>query len=85
MTARRVGALLALLVACIAATAATGGAANSVVSATGCQLQSAKGAIKHVIFVQFDNTHLTKDNPNVLSDLEQCRTCSTSSRATARC
>ena len=29
------------------------------------------GAIKHVIYVQYDNTHLTRDNPNVPSDLEQ--------------
>ncbi len=29
------------------------------------------GAIKHVIYVQFDNTHLTRDLPNVPSDLEQ--------------
>jgi acid phosphatase len=36
-----------------------------------CQLQSANGAIKHVIYVQFDNTHFLRDNPNVPSDLEQ--------------
>jgi hypothetical protein len=29
------------------------------------------GAIKHVIYVQFDNTHLRRDNSNVPSDLEQ--------------
>jgi hypothetical protein len=29
------------------------------------------GVIKHVIYVQFDNTHLTQDVPNVASDLEQ--------------
>ena len=27
--------------------------------------------IKHVIIVQFDNTHSERDNPNVPSDLEQ--------------
>src|SRR5712692_6729771 len=37
----------------------------------GCQLNSAKGKIQHVIYVQFDNTHFTRDNPNVPSDLEQ--------------
>jgi hypothetical protein len=37
----------------------------------GCQLNSPKGNIKHVIYVQFDNTHFTRDNPNVPSDLEQ--------------
>jgi hypothetical protein len=38
---------------------------------SGCQLNSAKGNIQHVIYVQFDNTHFTRDNPNVPSDLEQ--------------
>ena len=37
----------------------------------GCQLKSPKGGIKHVIYVQFDNTHFERDNPNVPSDLEQ--------------
>jgi hypothetical protein len=37
----------------------------------GCQLQSPGGAIKHVIELQFDNVHFTRDNPNVPSDLEQ--------------
>src|SRR5438105_3028743 len=36
-----------------------------------CQLQSARGNIQHVIYVQFDNTHFTRDKPNVPSDLEQ--------------
>jgi hypothetical protein len=40
-------------------------------SAGGCQLNSAKGSIQHVIYIQFDNTHFTRDNPNVPSDLEQ--------------
>src|SRR6266480_4653819 len=38
---------------------------------SGCKLNSAKGNIQHVIYVQFDNTHFTRDNPNVPSDLEQ--------------
>ncbi|HEU0317690.1 MAG TPA: hypothetical protein VFR49_10200, partial [Solirubrobacteraceae bacterium] len=29
------------------------------------------GSIHHVIYVQYDNTHLSRDNPNVPSDLEQ--------------
>lgn len=37
----------------------------------GCNLQSARGDIRHVIYIQFDNTHFTRDNPNVPSDLEQ--------------
>lgn len=40
-------------------------------AATTCQLHSANGAIQHVIYIQFDNTHFTRDNPNVPSDLEQ--------------
>ncbi|HEX3426527.1 MAG TPA: hypothetical protein VHT30_10385 [Acidimicrobiales bacterium] len=36
----------------------------------GCSLGSA-GAIQHVIYIQFDNTHFTRDNPNVPSDIEQ--------------
>ena len=69
MNARRAGALLVLLAGCIAATATAGGAANPAVAATGCQLPTK--SIKHVIYIQFDNTHLTRDNPNVPSDLEQ--------------
>ena len=36
-----------------------------------CQFDSAHGRIQHVIYIQFDNTHLRRDNPNVPSDLEQ--------------
>jgi predicted PurR-regulated permease PerM len=36
-----------------------------------CQLASANDDIQHVIHIQFDNTHLLRDNPNVPSDLEQ--------------
>jgi hypothetical protein len=36
-----------------------------------CQLKSPKGSIQHVIYIQFDNTHFRRDNPNVPSDLEQ--------------
>jgi hypothetical protein len=38
---------------------------------TSCKLDSKDGKIKHVIFIQFDNTHFRRDNPNVPSDLEQ--------------
>jgi len=43
----------------------------SPVQASGCPLNAANGRIKHVIYIQFDNTHFTRDNPNVPSDLEQ--------------
>ena len=36
-----------------------------------CALNSAHGEIQHVIYIQFDNVHFTRDNPNVPSDLEQ--------------
>jgi hypothetical protein len=36
-----------------------------------CDLHSARGQIKHMIYLQFDNVHFTRDNPNVPSDLEQ--------------
>ena len=29
------------------------------------------GKVQHIIFIQFDNVHFTRDNPNVPSDLEQ--------------
>jgi hypothetical protein len=53
------GALLALLVAGIAPA-----------NAAGCQL-GAGHQIKHIVYLQFDNVHLRRDNPNVPSDLEQ--------------
>src|SRR3954451_20019807 len=40
-------------------------------AATGCQLNSHNGKIKHVVFTIFDNVHFLRDNPNVPSDLEQ--------------
>jgi len=76
MFTRRLSASLGLLIAAVAAVAAAGAGAPATAAvaspaAAGCQLQSAKGAIKHVIVIQFDNTHLARDNPNVKSDLEQ--------------
>jgi hypothetical protein len=34
-------------------------------------LNSARGEIKHVTYFQFDSVHFRRDNPNVMSDLEQ--------------
>jgi hypothetical protein len=66
---------LAFLAAASLAAAATGpaGRASERASASsgGCELNSAKGKIEHVIYIQFDNTHFTRDNANVASDLEQ--------------
>src|ERR1700719_3954797 len=36
-----------------------------------CSLNSPSGKIKHVVYIEFDNVHFTRDNPNVPSDLEQ--------------
>ncbi len=36
-----------------------------------CTLNSPSGKIKNVVYVEFDNVHFTRDNPNVPSDLEQ--------------
>ena len=44
---------------------------SAAAATSGCQLRSARGDIKHVIYIQFDNTHFPRDNPNVPSDLEQ--------------
>jgi hypothetical protein len=85
MRRRRLGVLAALAVGCalaLAAAVATKGTAaltigtrgpstTSTTATTGCQLNSPKGNIKHVIYIQFDNTHFRRDNPNVPSDLEQ--------------
>jgi hypothetical protein len=45
--------------------------ARAMPASSSCLLNSANGNIQHVIYVQFDNTHFTRDNPNVPSDLEQ--------------
>jgi len=49
----------------------TASQATAAVPTGSCQLQSSNGQIQHVIYVQFDNTHLRRDLPNVPSDLEQ--------------
>src|SRR5437899_4693538 len=52
----------------LAASSFAGVPATATSSAAGCQLGD---NIKHVIYIQFDNTHFRRDNPNVPSDLEQ--------------
>ena len=66
-------AAAALLVSlmCVGLGAAPQALAVTPATANGCQLNSAKGGIQHVIYVQFDNTHFLRDNANVPSDLEQ--------------
>jgi len=38
---------------------------------TGCPLNSPGGPIGHIVYIQFDNLHFERDNPNVPADLEQ--------------
>ena len=45
--------------------------ATPLARAESCELNSLQGRIQHIIYVQFDNVHFTRDNPNVPSDLEQ--------------
>lgn len=40
-------------------------------AAGACSLGTSGNPIQHVIYIQFDNTHYLRDNPNVPSDLEQ--------------
>jgi len=65
-------AAAALLVAlmCVGVGAAPQALAVTPPPTNGC-LNSANGNIQHVIYIQFDNTHFRRDNPNVPSDLEQ--------------
>src|SRR3984893_13967075 len=46
-------------------------AAQATPAGTGSCTFGSQGNIKHVIYIQFDNTHFRRDNPNVPSDLEQ--------------
>jgi hypothetical protein len=52
--------------ATVRASSTTGAKASA--AASGCQLN---GPIKHVVYLQFDNTHYMRDVPSVASDLEQ--------------
>jgi hypothetical protein len=73
---RRLGSLVAsssLATTLMLGGAAIGGsaiAAKSAADPSGCSL-GPNGAVKHVVYVQFDNTHFRRDTPNVPSDLEQ--------------
>src|SRR5579859_7848144 len=63
---RAVPAIFALTLSGFAASAwADDGSAGS------CKLGTPEHPIKHIVYLQFDNVHLRRDNPNVPSDLEQ--------------
>ena len=68
--------MLAILVAAGLVAGATTGQSSAkpqaaAPAASGCQLNSPNGQIKHVIYTIFDNVHFRRDNPNVPSDVEQ--------------
>ncbi|HZQ17025.1 MAG TPA: hypothetical protein VFA82_09655 [Gaiellaceae bacterium] len=72
---RRLPVVAGLVLACaavaVAAGAVSGGGASAAASAApsaNCRLAN---GIQHVIEITFDNVHFNRDNPNVLSDLEQ--------------
>jgi hypothetical protein len=72
----RIGALVLAVLAAAGLAAATKTTQSSAKPkpaspASGCQLNSPNGRIKHVIYIIFDNVHFLRDNPNVPSDVEQ--------------
>jgi hypothetical protein len=77
MKGRRLMLLGLLLVACLVATGfaaanvQTTSSAPRTLAASNCELHSVGNKIKHVVYLQFDNTHYARDNQNVASDLEQ--------------
>jgi hypothetical protein len=74
---KRAGALAGLTFLCLvfggllASTTFGGNDSKKKAPSSSCQLDSHKGKIKHFIYIQFDNVHFKRDNPNVPSDLEQ--------------
>jgi hypothetical protein len=53
------------------ALAAQAAQAQAAANAPRCQMGTREHSIEHVVYLQFDNVHLRRDNPNVPSDLEQ--------------
>ncbi|HEX4584300.1 MAG TPA: hypothetical protein VH183_05685 [Burkholderiaceae bacterium] len=69
--ARRFASLASLLAPALAL-AMTGVCISALAQQSeGCRLNSANGAIQHIVHIQFDNVHFRRDVPNVPSDLEQ--------------
>jgi hypothetical protein len=64
------GATLACGIAAATATPALAASAAPT-GRLACATGSKQSPIKHVIYIQFDNTHLERDRANVSSDLEQ--------------
>src|ERR671936_473922 len=71
---RRTVMLVVVATLCAVAAGATGLATRGTATsdaAGSCQLGTKAGQVKHVIYLQFDNTHYLRDRQNVASDLEQ--------------
>ena len=66
-----VAAALVAVPAAQAAPATPAGGAGMASAGSNCRLSPSGNGINHVIYLQFDNVHFTRDNPNVPSDLEQ--------------
>jgi len=62
---------LVAIASVVAAAVAAGPPTTASATTGGCQLGNQAGAIKHVIYLQFDNTHYMRDRPDVASDLQQ--------------
>ena len=70
----KIAGALALALAAVTAGSivTTGSSATSAAKGQeGCKLHGQGTDLKHVIYLQFDNTHLFRDRTNVASDLEQ--------------
>ncbi len=73
---RRTVMIVVVAALCVVAAGATGLATRGTATAEAagsCQLGTKAGQVKHVIYLQFDNTHYNRDDKNksVASDLEQ--------------
>jgi len=55
----------------VASETVVGGRAEARSLGETCALGSDAGRVDHVVYIQFNNVHLKRDNPNVPSDLEQ--------------
>ena len=68
-----VAASIVAVVAVAAVTTTLGASASTAAAKNAPDTSSCKlgNGVKHVVEILFDNTHYNRDNPNVLSDLEQ--------------
>jgi hypothetical protein len=68
LAAAMVAVLVAAAVTATLGASASNAAAKDTTTDSSCHLGN---GVKHVVEILFDNTHYNRDNPNVLSDLEQ--------------